>query len=150
MYTLEDKININCSYKELYDKLLYFFQNTENYKEWHNDHIECKWIKGKDFEIGSILYASEILNNKIHKLKFRIIENDNTTKLKYKILFPYSIICENGSFNMIKKENLTEFVATLNFKLPTFFVKLFNGEINALRQHVKEEGISIKEIIESK
>ena len=37
----------------------------------HKDHTICKWIIGKPFEKGSVLYAEEYLHDKLHKMKFQ-------------------------------------------------------------------------------
>ena len=150
MIELVDRITIDCNPNKVYNTLVFFFQNSENYKLWHKDHISCYWKKGQDFSPGSVLIAQEYLHGTAHKLGFKIINNKPGISLDYKVLFPFSIICSEGSFQMIPKGTSTEFVAKLNFKFGFILQKFFKKHIDSLKLHVKEEGIAIKEIIEEK
>ena len=148
MIELIDRITIDCTPNKVYSTLVFFFQNSENYKLWHKDHISCYWKNGKDFSPGSVLIAQEYLHGTVHKLGFKIISNKPDICFDYKVLFPFSLICSGGSFQMIPKGTETEFVAKLNFRFGSILQILFKRNIDSLKLHVKEEGISIKEIIE--
>lgn len=145
---LADKITIDCSPNKVYSTLVFFFQNAENYKLWHKDHISCNWKTGKDFSSGSVLIAQEYLHGTVHTLGFKIINCNPDISLNYKVLFPFSLICSGGSFQMIPKGRETEFVAKLNFRFGTILRTLFKSQYESLSFHLKEEGISLKEIIE--
>lgn len=148
MIKLVDKIRIYSAPNIIWDRLIFFFQNTENYKLWHKDHISCYWKKGKDFLPGSILIAEENIHGTKHKLEFKIIEYKRDSILKYKMLLPFSIICSGGHFITISKGNETEFIAQLNFRLGFLLKVLFKKRIEAIRVHMEEEGQSLKGIIE--
>jgi len=149
MIELVDRIKINSTPDKIWDTLVFFFQSSENYKLWHKDHISCYWKKGKDFAPGSILIAEEYIHGTKHKLGFKIHSiNKNKNVLKYKMLFPYSMICSGGCFKLISKGKDTEFIAQLKFKLGILLKALFKERIEVLRKHMKEEGESIKEFIE--
>ena len=148
MMELTDRITIDCTPNKVYNTLVFFFQSTENYKLWHKDHISCYWKKGKDFSPGSILIAEEYLHGTVHKLGFKIINNEQNSCLDYKVLFPFSLLCSGGSFKMIPTGKETELVAQLNFRYGFLLKILFKRIIASLRIHMKEEGIAIKEIIE--
>ncbi|MFX0113135.1 MAG: SRPBCC family protein [Candidatus Hodarchaeota archaeon] len=64
MTTLTDSIEIKATPKKVFDWFMHF---AENYKAWHPEHGECRWLKGKAFEAGSILYSEEYLHGKLHK-----------------------------------------------------------------------------------
>ena len=148
MIELVDRITIDCTPNKVYSTLIFFFQNSENYKLWHKDHISCFWKKGRDFSPGSILVAQEYIHGTAHKLGFKILNNKPDSFLDYKVLFPLSFICSGGSFQMVPKGSKTEFVAQLNFRFGSILQILFKRHIESLGLHVKEEGLSIKEIIE--
>ena len=143
-----ERITINCTPDKVYDTLLFFFRNSENYKLWHNDHISCYWKKGKDFSPGSILIAEEYLHGTPHRLGFRIINCNPNSILEYKMLFPFSIICSGGLFKIISKGKETELIAQLSFRFGFLLKVLFKKAIESLCNHMKEEGVSIKAIIE--
>jgi hypothetical protein len=144
---LVDRIIIDSTPDKVYNKIVFFFQNSDNYKTWHKDHISCYWKKGMDFSPGSILIAREYLHGIAFKLAFKIISK-KPDRLDYKLLFPFSLICPGGSFQFIQKGTGTEFVAKLNLRPGSILLILFKGYIDSLRSHIKEEGISLKEITE--
>ena len=145
---LVDKITIDCTPNTVYRTLVFFFQNTENYKLWHKDHISCYWKKGKDFSPGSVLIAKEYLHESALKLGFKILDNKPGIYFDYKVLFPSSLICSGGSFRMTPTGTKTELVAQLNFRFGFILNMLFKRIIDSLRIHMKEESIAIKGLIE--
>ncbi len=148
MIEFVDKITIDCNRDKVYSTLVFFFQNSSNYKQWHKDHISCHWKKGKDFNSGSILIAKEYINGTAFTLAFKIIINKLDISLDYKVLFPFSLICPGGSFQFIENGTSTEFIAKLNFRFGSILPVLFKRHLDSLRLHIKEEGISIKAIVE--
>jgi len=150
MSAIIDKIEIACTPEQVFDTLVFFFRDTENYQLWHADHISCSWKKGGDFSPGSVLMAEEYIHGKWHKLGFKITTFKKGDILEYKMLFPFSIICSGGNFKSALKHDKTEFIAQLNFRLGWFIKALFKKEMEALRNHMREEGENIKEFIEKK
>ena len=150
MRELVDIITIDCTPDKVYNILVFFFQNSENYKLWHKDHISCRWKKGNNFSPGSILIAEEYLHGIPLRLGFKIVNSDSYTGFDYKVLFPSSLLCSGGSFRMIPRGTKTELVARLNFRFDYVLNILFKKMIDSLRIHMKEEGMSIKELIEKR
>lgn len=139
---------IDCLPDKIFDTLVFFFQDRENYKLWHKNHISCHWKKGKDFSPGSVLIAEENLHGTLHKLGFTITSCRQNSMLEYRMLFPFSLICRGGSFEMIPKDDGTELVACLSFRGGVLLKRLFRKNIESLRTHMKEEGQNIKLFIE--
>lgn len=143
-----EKIAIKSAPDRIWDALVFFFQNSDNYKLWHKDHVSCYWKKGKDFKPGSVLIAEEYLSGQRHKLGFKIRIFDRDNLLKYKMQFPFSIICSGGYFKLVRKNDETEFVAQLNFRPGLLFKIFFKDRLEGMRRHMQEEGQNIKEFIE--
>jgi len=143
-----DKITISAPPQKVYDTLVFFFRSADNYRLWHRDHVSCYWKKGQDFSPGSVLIAEEYLHEKVHKMGFKIITREPGKRLGYKMLFPFSLICSGGSFSMIPKGEETELIASLRFRNGFLSEKHFRKNIEAVRQHMKEEGIALRDIIE--
>ena len=146
---IADKISINSSPDRVYNALIFFFQNSESYKLWHPDHISCYWKKGEDFSSGSVLIAKEYLHGKPHKLGFIITNYKQDCLFEYKTLFPFSIICPGGDFEIVPKGKETEFVAKLNFRGGKLLKMMFKNNIEQLEKHMKEEGENLKKFVES-
>ena len=67
---VEDSIEIEAEPEDVF-KFLLDLKDDASYRAWHpNDHISLRWVKGKPWEVGSIVYAKEYIHGVIHTLKF--------------------------------------------------------------------------------
>ncbi len=146
MITLQDSIRINRPPVIIFKWFNHF---VENYKSWHPDHVNAKWVKGKKFEKGSILYAEEYFGGRLEKLSFKITNCIENELIEYKLSFPESIICSGGSFAIQPSGNESIFTATLTFPLGRLFLKIAKQRAEALRTHMKEEGENLKSLLEN-
>ena len=147
MLELRDSITINQPPEVIYE----WFKNNfvKDYKKWHpKDHILAKWLKGKGFEPGSVLYAEEYLGDEIEKLTFKLTKNIPDSLIEYKVLFPESIICSGGSFLFEPQAKGSTFTATLTFRFGFILSKFFAKRVNTLKRHMKEEGENLKKMLE--
>ena len=148
MTTLKDSIEIKTTPEEIFNGLIRAFSSEENFKTWHKDHVKCQWLRGKPFEIGSVLYVEEYLHEELHKLRFFGTQLESNRKIEYKLLFPASIICPKGSFIIEPKGESCIFTATLSFRMGWLFSIFAKGRVEAIKKHMKEEGENLKMILE--
>lgn len=134
------------------EKIWGFFNNIDkNYKSWHpDDHIVCRWIKGKPHEVGSILYAEEILAGKLRKIKMRCTNIEINRKIEYQTLFPLSIFHPKSIYLIEKKRHKTVFSAINYFRIPKLFKRVIAPLIDATEKHISEEGENLKRLLENK
>jgi hypothetical protein len=145
MIILKDSIEIKETPQKTFDWLVHL---EKNYKAWHPDHVECYWRKGKPAEEGTILYVEEYIHGSLHKMRMRITRIEPAKRIEYKILFPMSIICPEGSFITEPKGESCIFTATLSFRFGKMLSKLAKDRVEALKKHMKEEGESLKRLLE--
>lgn len=148
MINLKDSIEIKTKPERLFDDLIRVFSSQEYFKKWHKDHVRCQWRRGKPFDRGSVLYIEETLHGKLHKMKFLGKTVDPNRRIEYKLLFPASIICPQGSFLIESKGKSCLFTATLSFRLGWLFSTFANGRVEAIKKHMKEEGKNLKRLLE--
>jgi hypothetical protein len=56
------------------DRVLTGIVDDDSYRAWHQkDHVRLRWLEGKPWAEGSVMYAEEYLHGKLHKLKLRHI-----------------------------------------------------------------------------
>lgn len=142
MITLKDSISINSPPEKILDFLTHL---EENYQLWHPDHIKCENIGGGEEEKDSVLYFEEYLHGKVHKFKAHI------TRKELGIIEYDLMIGVKGSFLIQKQENNSVFTAEIKIKLPIIeyiITKFFNNYIESIKQHMNEEGIRLKKIME--
>ena len=148
MAIIKDSIEIKASPKEVFNGLVKVFSSQEYFKKWHKDHVKCQWLKGKPFEKGSILYVEENLHGRLHKMKFLGTKLELYRRIDYKLLFPMSIICPKGSFTVEPKGKSCIFTATLYFRFGRFLTKFAKSKVEAMENHMRDEGENLKKLIE--
>jgi hypothetical protein len=151
MICLSDKVSINTTPHEILKALIFVFESTENYKLWHKDHILCTWKEGKNFTVGSVLYAEEYLHGTKHKMVFLVLSSDEKTGVRYRLTFPYSMICKEGSFEMTPiSSGITMLEAKLLLNIPRFMQGIFRKRIESIVRHMNEEGEWLKRYLEER
>ncbi|MCW3974948.1 MAG: SRPBCC family protein [Candidatus Bathyarchaeota archaeon] len=146
MVILKDSIEIEKPPEIVYEWFNHFVMN---YKSWHRkDHILAKWIKGKNFEEGSILFLEEYLDGKLEKMSTKTIKNVKNRMIGYRFLFPTSMICSGGSFNFEPSNSGSVFTAILYFRFGKVLSKIYPSKFNAIKKHMKEEGENLKNLLE--
>ena len=147
MITLRDSVRINRRPEVIFEWFNHF---VENYKSWHQDHVKAKWVKGTNFEKDSILYSEEYLGGKLEKLSFKITNCIQNKLIEYKLLFPESIICSGGSFDIKPNNEGSIFTSTLHFRCGRLFLKITKRGAEVIKMHMKEEGENLKRLLENR
>ena len=110
----------------------------------------AKWVEGKNFEEGSILYSEEYLGGKLEKMSAKVTKKIENRCIEYRFLFPTSIVCSGGSFNVEPSNGGSIFTAKLNFRFGNLLSKIYPSRLDAIRKHMKEEGENLKKLLESR
>lgn len=151
MLILRDVVEIETSPERIFD---WFRHLDDNYLSWHPAHVSCAYIGGDDLEAGSVLRVEEYLHGRLHRLKLTLTEVQPARELKYRILPGVS-----GGFRMTPAGRGTELVAELFLGLSIPFLGtlldavlrvLFSSHIEAIRQHMREEGINLRALLSEK
>ena len=56
MITLKDSIEIQATPDKVFEWLVRRFSSKEDYKAWHPEHVDIRWIKGESLQEGSIVH----------------------------------------------------------------------------------------------
>ncbi|MHA2497238.1 MAG: SRPBCC family protein [Candidatus Hodarchaeales archaeon] len=142
---LKDSIEINAPTERIFEWLVHL---PDNYRAWHPDHGECRWLKGRAFEEGSILYAEEYLHGELHKFKFKTTAMEPNRRIEYKPSFPQSLLFTKGAFIIEPRGNSCIFTATMSFRFGWLLLKLARARATALSAHMRQEGKNLKKLIE--
>ncbi len=148
MIALRDTIEIGTTPERIFAGLIRVFSSDEHFKRWHEDHVKCQWLRGKPFEIGSVLYVEEYLHRGLHKMKFLGTRVEPHRRIEYRLLFPTSIVCPKGSFIVEPKGDSCDFTALLYIRAGWLFSTLAGGRVEAIKKHMREEGENLKELLE--
>ncbi len=148
MVTLTDSIEIKATPEQVFNWLTNI-KTGKDYQAWHPDHADFRWTKGEPFQVGSVVYFEEYLHGEMHKLKFLCTKVVPNRLIEYKPSFPWSIFMPKSQFVMEPRgEKGCVFTATISFRAGSLFKKLSKKRVEAVKQHMKEEGENLKKILE--
>jgi len=151
---LTDSIEIKTTPEKVFN---FFFHlvDDESYRAWHpDDHVALRWIKGHPWEKGSVIYAEEYIHGKLHKLKFVITKLIPNRLIEYaptswflRVYFP------KNRFTVEPKQGGCIFTAQSTIRvgwlIRTVAKKKLERGLSSVRKHMKEEGESLKRILEA-
>ena len=148
---LKHSIEIRTTPEKIWD---FFLHMEEHYRDWHpEDHVLFRWVNGKPWEEGSVVYAEEYLHGKLHKLTFRIVKVVPNREIEFS---PASRILRfyfpKNTFSIEPKGDTCIFTATGHMNVgwiaANLFKKQYERGIESARKHMKEEGENLKRILE--
>ena len=153
MIEMRDTIDIDAPVERVYTCLVKSLQNLESYRAWHPDHESIEWLKGNPVEKGSLVHIKEYLNGVLMGLTFRFVEVVPNKLIRYRVLFPFSIIAPENRFEFESLgKNCCRFTAYGCIRMPMWlFLKshpAHEGKLMGSIKHMKEEGENLKRMAE--
>jgi hypothetical protein len=150
MIVLRDIAEIRAQPSLIFD----WFRNLEDhYCDWHPDHVSCRYIEGKPFEVGSILCAEEFLHGRLHKLRLKLTSIEPNRVFRYRIAPGL-----NGGFRIIETKWGSQFEAEIciGWSLPIFgflvdlvMRSFFKSLLNDLQIHMREESQNLSSLLDA-
>ncbi len=150
---LTDSIEIKTTPENIFD-FLTSIVDDQSYRAWHiDDHVSFRFLKGKNWAEGSVIYAEEFIHGKLHKLKFKITRIVPNKRIEYTPVSPFlRRYFPKNEFIIEQKEESCLFIASGTYRLgwitKTFFKKAIKAALNSVKKHMKEEGENLKRILE--
>ena len=120
-----------------------------HYTEWHPDHVSAVWERGGPDQIGSIMRAVEFLGGIRETLRMELTRVDPPHRFEYRMRGPISLLLPGGAFSVISHNGASRFTASISYRMGTLTERFFKDRVAALTRHMREEGESLKRIIES-
>lgn len=153
MITMSDSIIIYASAHRVYEQLIWFLSQTENYKSWHPEHRLIKWLKGNPKQKGSICYAEENIGSNLTKLRLHFIEIIPDQLIRYRPSFPLNLIVPGNKFELSPiGSDGCQFSASgsirISEKLFLAMSKNHAAKLGDTRKHMREEGEILKRTVE--
>jgi hypothetical protein len=150
---LTDSIEVSVSPDKVFD-FLHNLVDDESYRSWHPaDHVTWRWLRGSPWQEGSIGYAEEYFDGKLHKLKFIVTKVIPGNEIAYA---PFSRLLRRYipkmGFSVATRDAGCIFTATIHGRLPwlprLFAKKRLEQGLASVKRHMKEEGENLKKILE--
>lgn len=143
---LEDTVRIQVPRERIFS----FFERMDTcYTEWHPDHIEFRWVKGKSVAEGNEFLFKEKIAGSVQEKTMRFtkvvayehIEFTPTSWL-VRLLMPRLL------FRIQRDGSGSRVTAEIHVRTGPLGAWLNRREFDAVRQHMHEEGENMKQILE--
>ena len=150
MIRLQDSIRIRTTPGHIFKWLE---SMPSEYCAWHPDHVACRVLHGSMFQAGSEIKCQEFLHGKLHTMRLRPRRIDPGRCVEYEIAG-----LGGGFFEVVPEGEEVDFIAGLALgsdfpvlgQLVDVVLRSFFGRrLEAMRQHMREEGWNLKQILES-
>jgi len=150
MISLKDTVEIRTTPTQLFAWLA---RMPEFYTSWHPDHVACRVLHGSLLETGSEVECEEYLHGKLHSMRFRMTKVIPERRLEFAVQG-----MGRGAFEAQAATHVVSFVAELDIGsdapligplFDSIFRRFFPERIDAMRQHMAEEGRNLKAILEA-
>jgi hypothetical protein len=149
MITPRDTIEITTSPEDVFDFFIHF---RDNFMAWHPDHVRCWYFEDGPLQEGSVFCVQEYLHKRVKTLEFRVTKLIPYSRIEYTI--PPMV---KGDFAIEERGVSVRVTAEIRFgtEAPVFgglldrVLRAFIGRrLQALQQHMVEEGRNMKRILE--
>ena len=116
--------------------------------------MALRWLKGSPWKEGSVIYAEEHIDGKLHKLAFIVTRVVANREIEY---VPVSRFrrryAPKYTFSVEPKDAVCVFTAAVHVRVPPLprllAKKKIEQGLSSVRKHMKEEGENLKKILEA-
>jgi len=149
MIELLDEVEIGVSSDTVWQWLE---QMPEHYREWHPDHISCRWVRGDAAVPGAVMEVVERLHGRRHRLRMTLTHVEPGRRVEYRIAPGLG-----GAFEVEPADGGSRFTAALRIGVSATLLGAIvdrlvrlaaGGRIASIRQHQAEEGANLKALLE--
>jgi len=149
MIVLRDTIEIKASPEQIFEFFVHF---EENFRAWHPNHVECRYLTEGPLTEGSVIYIEEYLHGKLHKFKFEITKVEPNSRIEYKTFLGTKgvfIIEPRGANSIFTAEiHIGTNIPLLGSLVDRIMWIFMSRQLEGIKQHMVEEGQNLKRIME--
>jgi hypothetical protein len=143
---LKDSIKINAPAQAIFQ----FFEEMEkHYRDWHPDHVKFQWISNGGLKEGEVSYFEEYIAGQMKKMQTVYTEVVPNQYIEFVPKFwLYKLFLPRMLFRIEQDSDGCWFTAENHIRIGPIGAKMNKKELQAVRQHMKEEGENLKRIME--
>ncbi|HEY7867929.1 MAG TPA: SRPBCC family protein [Methylomirabilota bacterium] len=147
---LRDTIEVHASPADVFA----FFEDmdTTRYLGWHPDHKAFRWTRGKGLRVGNEFYFEEVIAGKLLKKHVVFTRIDEGARIEFT---PTSRLMRLFLPRLVFRiermaEHRYRFIAEIFLRVGPLAARLKKREFEAVREHMRVEGINLKRSVESR
>ncbi len=143
---LKDSVKIKAPPEAIFS----FFEDMENnYLQWHPDHVLYRWISGRSVKEGHIFYFEEYIAGKLLKKKVIFTQVIPHRHIEFAPAFwLMKLFLPRMVFRIEPGSDGCRFIAEIHLRLGPLAQRANKKELDAVREHMRVEGVNIKRIVE--
>lgn len=145
---LKDEIDIQAPPEAIFG---FFEEMDRHYLQWHHDHVLFRWVSGRGVKEGNVFYFEEYIAGKLLKKRVvftQILPNRHIefapTFWLWKLFLPRML------FRIEPKQSGCRFIAETQLRVGPLGQWANRKDLDAVREHMRVEGVNIKRIVEQK
>jgi hypothetical protein len=145
---LRDTIDIASSSEAIFQ----FFNDMEqHYLHWHPDHKLFRWVEGRSLAVGNAFYFEELIGGKLLKKKVIFTRIEAPLHIQFAPTFWLMRIFLPRMLFRIEATAPTacRVVAEIHIRMGPIAARLNRRELDAIREHMRVEGVNLKRIVEA-
>lgn len=147
---LRDSIEIEASP----DAVLAYFDgmDQDRYLDWHPDHKVFRWVRGRGLKVGNAFYFEEVIAGKLLKKEVVFTRIDEDGHIEFAPTFwLMRLFLPRLTFRLeALGTRRYRFVAEIFLRAGPLAARLNKREFDAVREHMRIEGINLKRFVESR
>lgn len=146
---LRDTIEVRGSAADVFA----FFEDMDNgrYLAWHPDHKLFRWTRGKGLAVGNEFYFEEVIAGKLLRKKVVFTRIDAGRHIEFAPTFRLMrLFLPRLVFRLERiADDHWRFIAEIVLRIGPLAARLNRRELDAVRAHMRVEGINLKRFVES-
>jgi hypothetical protein len=147
---LRDTVEIHASPSDVFA----FFEDMDNarYLDWHPDHKIFRWTRGKGLAVGNEFYFEEVIAGKLLKKNVVFTRLEEGAHIEFAPTFRLMrLFLPRLAFRLESiAEHHYRFLAEIVRRIGPLAARLNKRELDAMREHMRVEGINLKRFVESR
>lgn len=147
---LRDEVEVHASPTDVFA----FFDGMDEarYLGWHPDHKIFRWTRGKGLTVGNEFYFEEVIAGKLLKKNVAFTRIDEGLRIEFaptfwlmRLLLPRLVF----RLEQVAAHHY-RFIAEIFLRVGPLGARLNKREFDAVREHMRVEGINLKRFVEKR
>lgn len=128
-----------------------FFEAMEtNYLRWHPDHQLFRWERGRGLVPGVVFYFEEAIGGKLLRKRVEFTRIEAPRHIEFTVTNRFlRLILPGIRFQVEPGDQGVRFTQEIRIRTGPVGAWLNRREFDAVRQHMKEEGENLRQLLES-
>jgi hypothetical protein len=134
------------------EAIFQFFNEMElHYLRWHSDHKLFRWVTGRTLAAGNVFYFEEVIGGKLLKKSVVLTRVDPQAHIEFAPTFwPMRLFLPRMLFRIqVNAPQVCTLVAEIHLRMGPIAARINKRELEAVREHMRMEGINLKRIVEN-